>query len=166
MKVIDYVTYVLVLGLLALPATAQTSSTGSSNSSTGAQTGSSTSGQSSSTYGSSSSSQGQKFDGTIVVLDVPTNSITIRTSDGQQRRFTADANTRFNLSHAGSSMSDLRSGQQVTITAKGNQALEIEEYRGSGMGQSASSGPASGSSTMSSGSSASSQGAYGSGSSS
>jgi hypothetical protein len=96
----------------------------------------------------------QHFSGTISDVDTATNSLTLRTSDGQEKKFKANASSKVNLGSMGTKFSDLKEGQHVTITAKGDAIVSISQSSASGSstgsgsygsGSSTGSGPSTGS---------------------
>ena len=100
--------------------------------------GSSSSGQQSSQYPSPSASmqsQQQIFSGTIVSLDSATKAVELRMPNGEQKKFTLDADTKYNLDKSGATFSDLKEGQQITIMAKGDDVLSVRSFAGADAGR-------------------------------
>jgi hypothetical protein len=67
----------------------------------------------------------QIISGTIKKVDLPSNSLTLETFEGNQLTYSVDPQTRITLHGKPSALPDLKIGQNVTVQASGDIAIFI-----------------------------------------
>ena len=78
--------------------------------------------------GTSNAMDQKKYSGTITQVDERVGALTIKTSEGQEMKFSVDNSTKINFTGASGRLSGLKTGQQVVVEAKADKAVSIEEF--------------------------------------